>query len=166
MTLEGLHPLAVQIAGALKNRGEKIAVIDGATGGLVSAALLTVPGALQFYKGGGVVYSLKARNVLLDLPRDAYEGMRSATEDYALLQARAVRKRFGTEWGFAETGSAGASVHPLGVESGRSCAAVVGPGVELVRLTETASDARIGNMWAFASAGLDLMLEGLTSARL
>ena len=90
-----------------------------------------MPGALQFYVGGGVVYSLRARDVLFDLPRDAYAGMRSATTDYALLQARAIRDRFGAEWGIAESGSAGGSTHPLGVASGISVCAVVGPGVPM-----------------------------------
>ena len=153
--LREFHPIAVRIAEALTARGEKIAVADGATGGLIAASLLTVPGALQFYVGGGVVYSLRARDVLFDLPRDAYAGMRSATTDYALLQARAIRERFGAEWGIAESGSAGGSTHPLGVASGISVCAVVGPGVEQVRVTETASDDRIANMETFTRAGLD-----------
>ena len=78
--LHDLHPQALRIAEALRARGEKVAVADGATGGLIMASLLTVPGALNFFKGGGVVYSFKARNVLFDLPRDAYDGMVSASE--------------------------------------------------------------------------------------
>ena len=159
--LREFHPIAVRIAEALTARGEKIAVADGATGGLIAASLLTVPGALQFYVGGGVVYSLRARDVLFDLPRDAYAGMRSATTDYALLQARAIRERFGAEWGIAESGSAGGSTHPLGVASGISCCAVVGPGVELVRVTETQSDERMANMDLFTAAALGLLIEAL-----
>jgi len=159
--IEELAPVAARIAEALKARGEKIAVADGATGGLLSAALLTVPGALAFYVGGGVVYSRRARDVLFALEPGAYAGLRSATEDYALLQARAIRDNFGAEWGLAETGSAGASVHPMGVASGISVAAVVGPGVELVRRTVTGSDVRIANMGAFARAALGLLDEAL-----
>lgn len=155
--LDELHPQAMRIAEALKARREKIAVADGATGGLIGAALLTVPGALKFYVGGGIVYSFRARDVLFALPGEAYEGMRSATPEYALLQARAIRDNFGADWGIAETGSAGGSRHPLGVASGESCCAVVGPGVELVRRTETASDDRIANMGAFTRAALDLL---------
>lgn len=155
--LQDFHPIAVRIAEALKTRGEKIAVADGATGGLIAASLLTVPGALKFYVGGGVVYSLRARDVLFGLPREAYEGMRSATPEYALLQARAIRERFGAEWGIAETGSAGGSRHPMGVASGQSCCAVVGPGVEVVRVTETHSDDRVANMELFTNAALDLL---------
>ncbi|NQX96123.1 MAG: CinA family protein, partial [Erythrobacter sp.] len=78
--LHDLHPQAARIASALRARDQRIAVADGATGGLIMASLLTVPGALDFFKGGGVVYSFKARNVLFDLPREAYDGMTSATE--------------------------------------------------------------------------------------
>lgn len=159
--IEELHPMAARIAVRLKARGEKIAVADGATGGLLSAALLTVPGALAFYLGGGVVYSMRARDVLFALEPAAYKGLRSATEEYALVQARAIRDNFGADWGLAETGSAGASVHPLGVDSGISVAAVVGPGLELVRRTVTGSDARIDNMKAFTRAALGLLDEAL-----
>ncbi|MEM1197514.1 MAG: CinA family protein [Pseudomonadota bacterium] len=154
--LHDLHPQALRIATALRARGERIAVADGATGGLIMACLLTVPGALDFFKGGGVVYSLKARNVLFDLPREAYDGMTSATQDYALLQARAIRDRLGAQWGIAESGSAGSSQHPMGVASGRSVAAIAGPDVERVAVIETASDDRIANMKTFTKNALDL----------
>ncbi|WP_432200314.1 CinA family protein [Erythrobacter sp. W53] len=162
MILRDLHPSALRIAEQLRERGEKIAVADGATGGLIAASLLTVPGALKFYVGGGIVYSFRARDVLFDLPGEAYKGMRSATEEYALLQARAIRDNFGSEWGVAESGSAGSSKHPLGVASGRSVAAVVGPDGEWTRLTETDSDDRIANMEAFTRGALNLLQTALS----
>ena len=160
--LAATHPQALRIAALLRERGEKIAVADGATGGMIAASLLTVPGALDFFVGGGVVYSLRARDVLFDLPREAYRGMRGASEDYALLQARAVRDNFGAEWGIAESGSVGGSTHPSGAPAGRSCAAVVGPeGFEFVRVTETGSDDRIANMQAFTRAALQTLEDAL-----
>ncbi|MGB3469417.1 MAG: CinA family protein [Erythrobacter sp.] len=164
MTLHDLHPQALRIADALRARGETVAVADGATGGLVMASLLTVPGALEFFVGGGVVYSFKARDALFDLPKDTYKGMRSATEKYALLQARAIRDRLGADWGLAESGSAGASKHPMGVASGRSVAAVVGPDGERVSVIETRSDDRIANMEAFTRNALSLMEHALNSS--
>jgi len=156
------HPQALRIAEHLRRRGEKIAVIDGATGGLISASLLTVPGALDFFKGGGVVYSFRARNVLFDLPRDAYDGMQSASEDYAMLQARAIRDRFGADWGIAESGSAGSSKHPMGVQSGRSVTAIVGPETSCCVETETGSDDRIANMLAFTRAALGALEDAVS----
>ena len=162
--LEQTHQQALRIADLLRRRGEKVAVADGATGGLVAASLLTVPGALDFFVGGGVVYSFRARDVLFDLPRDVYAGMRGASEDYALLQARAIRDNFGAQWGLAESGSVGGSNHPSGAPAGRSCAAVVGPdGFEFVRVTETGSDERIANMEAFTRAALQTLEDALRS---
>lgn len=160
--IEETHPTALRIAALLRERGEKIAVADGATGGLIAASLLTVAGALDFFVGGGVVYSLRARDVLFDLPREAYRGMRGASADYALLQARAIRDNFGAEWGIAESGSVGGSSHPSGAPAGRSCVALVGPaGFEHVHMTETGSDDRIANMQAFTRAALGVLEEVL-----
>ncbi|MCB2079933.1 MAG: CinA family protein [Novosphingobium sp.] len=162
--LEEFNTYAQQAADALKARGEKIAVADGATGGLISASLLTVPGALAFYLGGGVIYSAPVRDALFGLPPEAFRGLQSATRDSALLQARAIRDNMGADWGIAESGSAGGSKHPRGVASGRSCCAVVGPGVELARVVETYSDDRIANMAQFTRNALEVLVEALETA--
>lgn len=156
--LEEFNVIAMRIAEHLRARGEKIAVADGATGGLISASLLTVPGALSFYVGGGVVYSKASRDALYALGEDTYAGMRSATEEYAALQARAIRDNFGAQWGIAESGAAGSSTHPMGVASGRSCVGVAGPGGLLVtQVTETQSDERIANMQTFTRRALEFL---------
>jgi len=163
--LEEFNTIAARVAELLRARGEKIAVADGATGGLISASLLTVPGALSFYVGGGVVYSKAARDALYGLGEETYAGMRSATEDYAALQARAIRDNFGAEWGIAESGAAGSSQHPMGVASGRSCVGIAGPGGVLVtQVTETGSDDRIANMEAFTRRALEFLEATLAAA--
>ncbi|TWJ10217.1 CinA family protein [Altererythrobacter ishigakiensis] len=162
--LTELHPQAARIAAQLRARGEKIAIADGATGGLIAASLLTIPGALDFFVGGGVVYSLRAREILFDQPRDAYKGMRGASEDYALLQARSIRDNFQAEWGIAESGSVGGSSHPTGAPAGQSVAAIAGPdGFLFSKLTQTGSDDRIANMEAFTRAALSALEEALGS---
>ena len=155
--LHELHPQALRIATLLRARGDRVAVADGATGGLLAASLLTVPGALDFFVGGGVVYSFRARDVLFALPRDAYKGMRGASEEYALLQARAIRDNFGAEWGLAESGSVGGSSHPSGAPAGRSVAAVAGPQGEFTLVTETGGNDRIANMEMFTRAALGFL---------
>ncbi|MEP0190818.1 MAG: CinA family protein [Erythrobacter sp.] len=163
MTLEELHPQALRIAGLLRERGEKVAVADGATGGLIAASLLAVPGALDFFVGGGVVYSLRARDVLFAQPREAYSGMRGAGADYALLQARSICENFEADWGLAESGSVGASKHPSGTPAGTSCAALAGPEGNFTKLLETGSEDRIANMWAFTANALALLEERLSN---
>ena len=88
-------------------------------------------------------------------PREAYRGMRGASEDYALLQARSIRDNFGADWGLAESGSVGGSSHPSGAPAGQSCAALAGPGGEWTTMTQTGRDDRIANMEAFTRAALD-----------
>jgi len=162
--LSDLHPQASRIAELLRARGEKMAVSDGATGGLIAASLLTVPGALDFFVGGGVVYSFRARDVLFDQPREAYKGMRGASEDYALLQARSIRDNFHSVWGLAESGSVGGSTHPTGAPAGQSVAAIVGPdGFQHTQMTQTGSDDRIANMESFTRAALQTLEDALQS---
>ena len=163
--LTELHPQALRIATMLRARGEKIAVADGATGGLIAASLLTVPGALDFFVGGGVVYSFRARDVLFALPREAYKGMRGASADYAMLQARAIRDNLGAHWGLAESGSAGGSTHPSGAPAGQSVVAIVSPtGTSVTCQIETDSDDRIANMAAFTRNALGALEDAVTAA--
>jgi len=154
--LEQLMAIAADLGERLKARGEKVAVAESSSGGLISAALLSVPGASAYYLGGGVVYTPKARVMLMDIPREALEGMRSASEPYAMLLARTVRERFGATWGISETGAAGPTGNGYGDAAGHTCIAISGP-VEAVVTIETGEADRYGNMQAFAAAALDLL---------
>ena len=60
--MENLLPLAEKIAARLIERKETIAVAEGSAGGLISAALLAVPGASAYFVGGAVVYTGAARS--------------------------------------------------------------------------------------------------------
>ncbi len=156
-----LMTLAERVGARLKERHETVSVAESSSGGLISAALLGVAGASAYYLGGGVIYTPKARAVLMDLPRNAVAGMRSASEDYAMLLARTARERLAATWGVSETGAAGPTGNPYGDAAGHSCMAVSGP-VEAVITLETASPDRIANMHAFAAVALELLLKALS----
>jgi nicotinamide-nucleotide amidase len=155
--LQDLIAQAEVLAARLKARQETIAVAESSSGGLLSAALLAVPGASAYFLGGAVVYTGRARMRLLDIPREAVAGMRSASEPYAQLLARTARERFSTTWGLSETGAAGPAGNGYGDAAGHSCLAVSGP-VEQSFTLETGDSDRLANMYAFAAAALDLML--------
>src|SRR5262250_1472456 len=101
--MKELIAIAEQIAARLVARKETIAVAESSTGGLISAALLAVPGASAYFLGGAVVYTRDARRLLVDIPDEAMKGIRSASEPYAKLLANQVRTRFATNWGLSET---------------------------------------------------------------
>jgi nicotinamide-nucleotide amidase len=151
-----LDALAAALGEKLKARGETVAVAESSSGGLISAALLGVPGASKYYLGGAVVYTPKARVMLMDIPREALAGMRSASEPYALLLAQTARERFGATWGLSETGAAGPTGNGYGDAAGHTCIAIAGP-VEMAMTIETGSEDRAANMTAFAAAALRML---------
>src|SRR6476659_6808499 len=102
--METLLPLATQIAELLTARHDTIGVAESSCGGLIAAALLAVPGASAYFRGGAVVYTYDSRSVFLDLPREALpEGVRPSTEPYARLLAGKVQERLEATWGVGET---------------------------------------------------------------
>src|SRR6202165_1402276 len=125
--MKDLVAIAEEIAARLIERRQTIAVAESSSGGLISAALLAVPGASAYFLGGAVVYTARARMRLLNIPREGVAGMRSASEPYALLLARTMREQFGATWGVAETGAAGPTGNRYGDAAGHSCLAVFGP---------------------------------------
>jgi len=147
-----------RIATRLAGQKQTVAISESSAGGLISAALLSVPGASAFFLGGGVIYTRKSMAALLDLTPDKLGGVRSATEPMARLLAEAVRVRLGADWGLAETGATGPTGNRYGDAAGHACLAVSGMR-SASRTLETGSNDRIANMFAFANAALALLEE-------
>src|SRR5215469_14796642 len=160
--MQQLLPVAQKIADMLKTRGETVAVAESSSGGLISSALLAVPGASAYYLGGGVVYTLQSRRALLDLPDSAFAGLRGLSEELALVLARGARQRFATTWAISEVGAAGPTGSRYGDPPGTSCIAVAGP-AERALIIHTGNSDRVANMRAFAAKALELLSECLTS---
>ena len=158
--MKDLVAIAEKIAAHLIERRQTIAVAESSTGGLISAALLAVPGASAYFLGGGVIYTRDARRTLMEIPDEAMKGIRSASEPYATLLASQIRQRFSTDWGLSETGATGPTGNRYGDAAGHSCMAVAGVATSVITL-ETASADRLGNMHAFAATALNLLLKEL-----
>lgn len=153
--MDTLLPIAERIGALLKARGETVAVCESSSGGLVSAALLSVPGASAYFMGGAVIYTKRARDALLRIEPAEMAGIRSASEPYARLLAGTLRARLGTTWAIAETGAAGPAGNSYGDAPGHTCLAISGPTEQVVTL-ETGGADRIANMRAFGLALLNL----------
>jgi PncC family amidohydrolase len=158
--MKELIGIAEQIAAKLVERKQTIAVAESSTGGLISAALLAVPGASAYFLGGAVVYTRDARRLLMDIPDEAMKGLRSASEPYATLLASQMRQRFSTDWGLSETGATGPTGNRYGDAAGHSCMAVAGLKGAVFTL-ETGSADRQANMQVFAKTALELLLKNL-----
>ena len=158
--MEPLQPMATAIAELLREHEETVAVVETTAGGLVSAALLAVPGASAFYRGGAVTYTGIARDVLLEIDLAAHPGVRSSSEPYARLIAAAIRERLGATWGIGETGAAGPTGNPYGDAAGHTCIALAGP-IEHSETLETGLSDREENMWLFAKKTLEVFERSL-----
>jgi nicotinamide-nucleotide amidase len=165
-TWSDLRRAAEAVAGRLGARGETVAVAESSAGGLIAAALLAVPGASAYFRGGAVVYTGDAKERLLARPREVLTDPRAATEGHALVLARAVRERLDATWGIGETGAAGPTGNRYGDPPGHACVAVAGPpasgagsgaGNERSTTVRTGHDGREGNMHAFTLAALRLL---------
>lgn len=157
---ERLEPMATAIAEILFERGETVAICETTAGGLVSAALLAVPGASRYYRGAAVTYTGIARSTFLEIELEDYPGVRSSSEPYARIIAETIRERLGATWGIGETGAAGPNGNVYGDASGHTCIAVAGP-VEYVETLETGLEDREENMWLFARRTLAVFEEVL-----
>jgi nicotinamide-nucleotide amidase len=155
-----LMPRAEKAAALLKARKQTIAVAESSTGGLIAAALLAVPGASAYFKGGAVIYTRHALLGLRDVREEMLAGIRAATEPYALLEARIIRERFIADWGVGESGASGPTGNRYGDAAGHTCTAVAGP-LDRARTLETGHGDRVANMYTFAGAALDLLIEVL-----
>src|SRR3982075_4054733 len=159
--MKDLVAVAEQIAARLIERRQTIAVAESSTGGLISAALLAVPGASAYFLGSAVVYTRDARRILMDIPDNDMKGMRSAWSPSAKLLASQIRNRFSCDCGLSETGATGPTGNRYGDAAGHSCMAVAGLEQSAMTL-ETGSSDRLANMHVFASTALNFLLQNLS----
>lgn len=144
----------------LARRAETLAVAEGSCGGLVSAAVLAVPGASAWYRGGAVIYTGAAVRALLGDAVPRPEPLRGASEPFARWLAEEISTDLGTTWGLGEGGATGPSGNPYGDPPGHCWLAVHGP-APATRHLLTGDDRRLENMAAFATAALSLVAEQL-----
>jgi nicotinamide-nucleotide amidase len=97
--------LAAVVLGLL--RGERLAVGESCTGGLVAARITAVPGASEVFVGGVVAYADPVKSDLLDVPRATLEAHGAVSEQTVRAMAEGVQRRFAAGAAIAVTGIAG-----------------------------------------------------------
>lgn len=155
--------LANEIAALLTERGEKVAVAEATAGGIVSAALLWVPGASRYYAGGGVTYTLNSRIQLAGVPAETLENYKGTTPEMIATLAESMRQRLGADWCISESGLAGPTGGRSGAAPGRVTVGVAGP-VSRTEVFETGIDDREANMIDFATKALRYLRDAIVEA--
>ena len=123
---EAPHQLAREAIGLLISAGQTIATAESLTGGLVSAALTSVPGSSAVFRGGIVAYATELKTDLLGVPADLLAQRGPVDAEVAAAMAAGVRQRLGAAYGLATTGVAGPG-RADGREAGTVFIAVLGP---------------------------------------
>jgi nicotinamide-nucleotide amidase len=146
---------AVEVGELLVARGQRVAVAESSAGGLISAALLAVPGASRFYRGGVVFYNRGGLRALLGDAGDDELPTRGASEEMVRFLAPAARAKLAADWAIGESGAAGPDKNPYGDPPGHAWISVAGPdGLLLARNVRTGESDRAANMRTFAAQAL------------
>jgi nicotinamide-nucleotide amidase len=104
---EGKDELAPLVVAQLARRGERVALAESCTGGLVAELLTRVPGASNVFDLGVVAYAKKSG--LVHVPEELLATHGAVSEPVARALAEGIRRAGGAAWGIGITGIAGPS---------------------------------------------------------
>jgi PncC family amidohydrolase len=106
-TDDDLAASARHLGAALRDAGWRVAVAESSTGGLIGHSITMIPGSSDYFPGGVIIYSNRAKEVELGVAPAMLEEHGAVSEEVAIAMADGVRLRFGTELGVSVTGVAG-----------------------------------------------------------
>ncbi len=98
---------ARQVVAELTARRQHVAVAESLTGGLLAAALASVPGASVVFRGAIVAYATDLKASLLGVDQAVLDARGAVSAETARAMATGVRDRLGATFGLATTGVAG-----------------------------------------------------------
>lgn len=99
--------LAKSAIAALAARGWTCAACESLTGGMISAALVDVPGASSVVRGGLVTYQTDTKTLLAGVPAETIERCDVVSAEVAMAMASGTRARLGVDVAVSATGLAG-----------------------------------------------------------
>ncbi len=98
---------AGQVISLLRSRQQTVAVAESLTGGLLGAALTSVPGSSVVFRGGVIAYATELKAALLGVPAPLLAARGAVDPEVAVSMAAGVRQRLAASVGVATTGVAG-----------------------------------------------------------
>ncbi|AMJ60166.1 CinA family protein [Bosea sp. PAMC 26642] len=99
--------LAVAVLALCRERGLTVATVESCTGGLVCAALTSIPGSSDIVLGGLATYSNAAKSALASVPPALIEAHGAVSEPVAQAMAEGGRARLDADLAVSITGVAG-----------------------------------------------------------
>lgn len=95
------------VADLLVKRGQKLAMAESCTGGLLSKMISDLPGSSRYFWGSVISYSNEAKKLFLGVQETTLEQFGAVSPESAREMAMGIRSRAGTDYGIGITGIAG-----------------------------------------------------------
>jgi nicotinamide-nucleotide amidase len=153
---EGKDELAPLVVAQLTRRGERVALAESCTGGLVAELLTRVPGASNVFDLGVVAYANEAKSKIAGVPADLLATHGAVSAPVARALAEGVRRVGGATWGIGITGIAGPDGGTPEKPVGTVYVALAGPrGTEIVHRVWRGDRERVRKTTAYEA--LDLL---------
>lgn len=99
--------LSRQIQEALYDTQETLGTAESCTGGRMAEAIISVPGASNYFKGGIVAYTHEVKETLLGVSHDVLEAQTAVCEEVAKQMVVGACKTLGCTYAISATGIAG-----------------------------------------------------------
>jgi nicotinamide-nucleotide amidase len=125
---EGKDELAPLVVAALTRRGERVALAESCTGGLVAEMLTRVPGSSNVFDLGVVAYANAVKEGIVGVPAALLAAHGAVSEPVARALAEGVRRAGKATWGIGITGIAGPGGGTPDKPVGTVWVALAGPG--------------------------------------
>ena len=104
---EELNILSARVNDALRGRGFTLSVAESCTGGGVAAAVTSVSGSSEIFKGGVVAYANEIKRDVLSVSEESLLAYGAVSEEVVRLMVAGVASLMHTECAIATSGVAG-----------------------------------------------------------
>lgn len=156
---EGDLSLPAAVVQECARTGRTLAVAESCTGGLVGAALTSVPGSSEAFLGGVVAYADAAKSSQLGVDPDLLRTYGAVSEEVARAMARGARERFGARLAVSTTGIAGPGGGTADKPVGTVCVGLATTEGEVSGTLRLGGDRELVRRWSVAAA-LDALRRG------
>ena len=99
--------LSREISQLLWEREKTVSTAESCTGGRIAEAIIAVPGASKYFKGGIICYVNEVKENLLGVSHDLIEEKTAVCEEVAVAMVKGACKVLNTDYAIAATGLAG-----------------------------------------------------------
>ncbi len=128
------------VGGQLRAARATLSVAESCTGGLLGERITSVAGSSDYFLGGFLTYSNRAKSELLGVPPGLIEEHGAVSEPVAAAMAEGARTRLGATWALAISGVAGPGGGTPAKPVGTVAIALAGPAVAQTTLRRFLGD--------------------------